>query len=103
MRLPARMQAVGITKPGGPEVLSLRDEPLPGPRTGELLVRVAAAGVNRPNIQQRRGPYPPPPGASEIPGLGPVVRGSLISFEELTMLHPITICESHMLPRFANS
>jgi NADPH2:quinone reductase len=69
MPLPARMQAVMITKPGGPEVLSLVDEPLPEPQTGEVLVRVAAAGVNRPDIQQRRGLYPPPPGASEIPGL----------------------------------
>jgi NADPH2:quinone reductase len=69
MQLPARMQAVRITRPGGPEVLSLQDEPLPEPQTGEVLVRVAAAGVNRPDIQQRRGLYPPPPGASEIPGL----------------------------------
>jgi NADPH:quinone reductase len=69
MPLPARMQAVMITKPGGPEVLSLVDEPLPEPQIGEVLVRVAAAGVNRPDVQQRRGLYPPPPGASEIPGL----------------------------------
>lgn len=63
------MQAVRITKPGGPEMLSLQDEPRPEPQAGEVLVRVAAAGVNRPDIQQRRGLYPPPPGASEIPGL----------------------------------
>jgi NADPH2:quinone reductase len=69
MPLPARMQAVRIIKPGGPEVLSLVDEPLPEPQIGEVLVRVAAAGVNRPDVQQRRGLYPPPPGASEIPGL----------------------------------
>ena len=69
MRLPSRMQAVRIARPGGPEVLSLADEPLPEPQAGEVLVRVAAAGVNRPDIQQRRGLYPPPPGASEIPGL----------------------------------
>jgi NADPH:quinone reductase len=69
MHLPSQMQVVRITKPGGPEVLSLRDEPRPEPQTGEVLVRVAAAGVNRPDIQQRRGLYPPPPGASEIPGL----------------------------------
>src|SRR5438477_4405522 len=67
--LPARMQVVRITGPGGPEVLSLADEALPEPQAGEVLVRVAAAGVNRPDIQQRRGLYPPPPGASEIPGL----------------------------------
>jgi putative PIG3 family NAD(P)H quinone oxidoreductase len=69
MPLPARMQAVRITKPGGPEVLALVDEPLPEPQIGEVLVHVAAAGVNRPDVQQRRGLYPPPPGASEIPGL----------------------------------
>jgi NADPH2:quinone reductase len=68
-RLPSSMQAVRITRPGGPEVLALRDEPRPQPQGGEVLVRVAAAGVNRPDIQQRRGLYPPPPGASEIPGL----------------------------------
>ena len=54
------MQVVRITKPGGPEVLALVDEPLPEPQGGEVLVRVIAAGVNRPDIQQRRGLYPPP-------------------------------------------
>jgi NADPH2:quinone reductase len=68
-QLPSQMQVVRITKPGGPEVLSLVDEPVPEPQSGEVLVRVAAAGVNRPDIQQRRGLYPPPPGASEILGL----------------------------------
>jgi NADPH2:quinone reductase len=68
-QLPSQMQVVRITRPGGPEVLALVDEPLPEPQGGEVLVRVAAAGVNRPDIQQRRGLYPPPPGASEIPGL----------------------------------
>jgi NADPH2:quinone reductase len=67
--LPSLMQAVRITQPGGPEVLAHVDEPLPEVRTGEVLVRVVAAGVNRPDIQQRRGLYPAPPGASEIPGL----------------------------------
>lgn len=67
--LPSQMQAVRITRPGGPEVLLLAHEPLPAVQPGEVLVRVIAAGVNRPDIQQRRGLYPPPPGASEIPGL----------------------------------
>lgn len=67
--LPLRMGAVRITEPGGPEVLAHGDEPLPVAGAGEVLVRVAAAGVNRPDIQQRRGLYPAPPGASEIPGL----------------------------------
>lgn len=63
------MQCIEISQPGGPEVLRLaeRERPLPGP--GEVLIRVAAAGVNRPDCLQRAGRYPPPPGASDIPGL----------------------------------
>ncbi|HVT37769.1 MAG TPA: NAD(P)H-quinone oxidoreductase [Gemmatimonadaceae bacterium] len=63
------MRAVEISQPGGPEVLRLVERPVPvgGPR--EVLVRVAAAGVNRPDISQRKGTYPAPPGASDIPGL----------------------------------
>ena len=67
--LPPSMKAVRIEGPGGPEVLRLVDEQLPKLGAGEVLVRVAAAGVNRPDVQQRRGLYPPPSGASEIPGL----------------------------------
>lgn len=63
------MRVVEITKPGGPEVLRLVERGMPPPGPGEVLVRVAAAGVNRPDIQQRRGLYPPPPGATDIPGL----------------------------------
>jgi putative PIG3 family NAD(P)H quinone oxidoreductase len=68
-KLPAQMTVVGISKPGGPEVLlaETRSVPLPGP--GEILVKVAAAGVNRPDVAQRSGAYPPPPGASDLPGL----------------------------------
>jgi len=72
------MKAIEITAPGGPDVLRLAERPLPLPREGEVLVRVAAAGVNRPDIMQRQGKYPPPPGASDIPGLeiaGEVVAG----------------------------
>jgi NADPH2:quinone reductase len=64
-----RMRAVEITAPGGPEVLRVVERPVPIPAAGEVLVRVAAAGVNRPDIMQRLGRYPPPPGASDIPGL----------------------------------
>jgi NADPH:quinone reductase len=67
--LPNRMRAVEIPKPGPPEVLTLGDRPVPEPMAGEVLVRVAAAGVNRPDCMQRRGGYAPPPGASDIPGL----------------------------------
>jgi NADPH:quinone reductase len=75
--LPSSMKAVRIAKPGGPEVLRLVDEPLPMVGAGEVLVQVAAAGVNRPDIQQRRGLYPPPPGASKIPGLD--IAGVVVS------------------------
>lgn len=63
------MICIEITQPGGPEVLQPveRADPVPGP--GEVLISVAAAGVNRPDVMQRRGAYPPPPGASDIPGL----------------------------------
>ncbi len=67
--LPTTMQAVEITAPGGPEVLEMRPRPVPTPGAAELLVKVAAAGVNRPDILQRRGLYPAPAGASDIPGL----------------------------------
>ncbi|HEY7607720.1 MAG TPA: NAD(P)H-quinone oxidoreductase [Alphaproteobacteria bacterium] len=67
--LPARMKAVEIAAPGGPEVLRLGERPVPAPGQGEVLVKVAAAGVNRPDVEQRKGTYPPPPGASDIPGL----------------------------------
>ena len=63
------MRVVEITQPGGPEVLRLAERPTPQPRAGEVLVKVEAAGVNRPDIMQRLGKYPPPPGASDIPGL----------------------------------
>jgi putative PIG3 family NAD(P)H quinone oxidoreductase len=63
------MRAVEIPRPGPPEVLSLGERPVPAPGPGEVLIRVGAAGVNRPDCLQRRGGYPPPPGASDIPGL----------------------------------
>src|SRR5918993_5464401 len=63
------MIAVEIARPGGPEVLTPVERPIPQPGPGEVLIRVAAAGVNRPDLMQRRGRYPPPPGASDLPGL----------------------------------
>ncbi len=66
---PQRMKAIEITEPGGPGVLQLRERPVPQPQENEVLIRVAAAGVNRPDVEQRLGHYPPPPGASDIPGL----------------------------------
>src|SRR5215472_11187728 len=69
LRVPTSMKAIEIGSPGGPDVLRLVERPVPEPRDGEVLVRVAAAGINRPDIMQRQGKYPPPPGASDIPGL----------------------------------
>ena len=63
------MICIEISQPGGPEVLTLVERPDPAPGTGDVLIRVAAAGVNRPDVLQRRGAYPPPTGASDIPGL----------------------------------
>lgn len=69
MTLPASMTAVEIAGRGGPEVLKPVQMPLPAPGSSQLLIRVEAAGVNRPDVLQRQGAYPPPPGASPIPGL----------------------------------
>ena len=63
------MQAIVITQPGDPEVLTVTQRPMPQPANGEVLIKVAAAGINRPDIAQRYGLYAPPPGASDIPGL----------------------------------
>ena len=72
------MLAIAITRPGEPEVLERVERPDPVPAAGECLIRVAASGVNRPDVLQRKGGYPPPPGASELPGLevaGEIVAG----------------------------
>ncbi len=70
------MQAIEITRPGTPDVLQLTERPIPQPGAGEVLIKVAAAGVNRPDVFQRQGRYPPPPGASDLPGLE--VAGTLV-------------------------
>ena len=67
--LPAMMTAIEIASPGGPDALKPASRPLPRPSLGEVLVKVAAAGVNRPDVLQRQGRYAPPPGTSDIPGL----------------------------------
>jgi NADPH:quinone reductase len=71
------MKAIEIEHPGGPEVLRMVERPVPEPGPGELLIRVEAAGVNRPDVMQRLGKYPPPPGASDIPGLE--IAGTIVS------------------------
>ena len=67
--IPETMTAVAISKPGGPLVLKAEQRPVPAPGSGEILIKVRAAGVNRPDVLQRRGVYPPPKGASDLPGL----------------------------------
>ncbi len=67
--LPAMMTAIGFDAPGGPDVLKPQQRPVPQPGPGQVLVHVAIAGVNRPDVLQRMGGYAPPPGASDIPGL----------------------------------
>ena len=74
------MRAIEITKPGEPDVLQLCERPLPVLKTGEVLIKVHAAGINRPDVFQRLGKYPVPPGASDLPGLevaGEIVDGDL--------------------------
>jgi len=78
--LPTVMRAIDPAEPGGPEVLVVVERPVPRPGPGELLIRVGAAGVNRPDVLQRRGGYPPPPGAPTIPGLE--VAGKVVAAGE---------------------
>ena len=75
--IPSQMRAIEISTPGGPDVLRPGQRPVPVPAAGEVLIEVAAAGVNRPDVLQRKGGYPPPPGASDIPGLE--VAGTIVA------------------------
>lgn len=82
--LPATMRAVEIRQPGGPEVLTPTTRPLPEPKSGEVLIRVIAAGVNRPDVLQRSGNYPVPPGVTDLLGLevaGIIVGGDTAGSE----------------------
>ena len=96
MNVPREMTVVEIAAPGGPEQLKTAVRPVPQPGNDEVLVRVAAAGINRPDVMQRQGRYPPPPGASDLPGmevageivaLGPHVSGLSIG-DKITSLLP---------------
>src|SRR5688572_1247342 len=69
MNVPQKMKAVEISAPGGPEVLKPTERPVPQPQKNEVLIKVAAAGVNGPDIMQRKGLYPAPQGAPDLPGL----------------------------------
>jgi NADPH:quinone reductase len=95
MTLPCEMTVVEIAAPGGPEQLRTALRPLPQPGENEVLIRVEAAGVNRPDVMQRQGRYPPPPGASDLPGmevageieaLGPKVSGLALGDKVTTLL-----------------
>ena len=77
MALPTSMTAIAIKAPGGPEMLVPEQRPVPTPGDGEILVKVAAAGVNRPDVMQRKGHYPPPKGAPETPGLE--ISGNIVA------------------------
>lgn len=78
--LPELMTEIGISRPGGPEMLQPRRVPLPPPGPGQVLVKVRAAGVNRPDVLQRRGLYPMPPGVTPVPGLE--VAGEVVALGE---------------------
>ena len=111
--LPDKMTAIAITEPGGPLVLKPERRDVPRPDEGEILIKVRAAGVNRPDVSQRKGHYPPPPGASDLPGLeaagevaatGPGVTRWAVG-DKVTALCPgggyaeyVKVHETHALP-----
>tara|TARA_Y100000588_G_scaffold391325_1_gene499595 strand:- start:341 stop:1345 length:1005 start_codon:yes stop_codon:yes gene_type:complete len=85
--LPKSMNYIQIEKYGDPKVLKLHSMPIPEPGPGEVLIKVAAAGVNRPDVMQRKGLYPPPPGATDVPGLE--VSGTVVSVGQNVSVPPI--------------
>jgi len=85
--IPQSMNYIQIEKHGDPEVLKLHSMPVPEPGPGEVLIKVAAAGVNRPDMMQRKGLYPPPPGATDVPGLE--VSGTVVSLGQNVSEPPI--------------
>jgi NADPH2:quinone reductase len=116
MSIPARMTAIAIREPGPPDVLVPQERDVPAPKGGEVLVKIAAAGVNRPDVMQREGKYPPPAGAPDIPGLE--IAGEVVALGEgvqrwkagdkVTALVPgggyaeyMTVHESNALPVIA--
>jgi NADPH2:quinone reductase len=86
-KIPSQMTVIGISKPGGPEVLLPETRPVPAPGPNEILIKVMAAGVNRPDVAQRSGAYPPPPGASDLPGLE--VAGEVVALGEEAHKHKL--------------
>ena len=96
MSLPREMTVVEIAAPGGPEQLRAAQRPVPVPGDGEVLVRVAAAGVNRPDVMQRQGRYPPPPGASDLPGLE--IAGEVVALGPKVTLRSVGEAVTALLP-----
>jgi NADPH2:quinone reductase len=94
--LPKTMRAIEIAAPGGPEALTLTTRPLPAPGVGEILVRVVAAGVNRPDVFQRQGLYAPPPGASDLPGLE--IAGEVVALGAKAMRYGLGAQVTALLP-----
>lgn len=86
-KLPAQMTVVAISKPGGPEVLVPETRPVPQVGPDEILIKVKAAGVNRPDVAQRAGFYPPPPGANDLPGLE--VSGEVVALGSNARKHKL--------------
>ena len=89
------MQAIEIARPGSPDVLQPTQRPIPQPGAGEVLIKVAAAGVNRPDVFQRQGNYAPPPGASDLPGLevaGTLVEGDLAGDNPFSLKRGDAVC-----------
>src|SRR5580658_7761736 len=89
------MRVIEITRPGGPEVLQEAERPMPRPGAGEVLIKVAASGVNRPDVFQRMGRYAPPPGASDLPGLevsGTLVEGDFSSDNPFQLTPGDAVC-----------
>lgn len=80
MQLSEKMQAIHMTSPGGPDVLTLNSMSVPQPKPNEVLIKVGAAGVNRPDVMQRKGNYPAPPGASEVLGLE--IAGEIVAIND---------------------
>jgi NADPH2:quinone reductase len=86
-KVPSEMTVIAISKPGGPEVLLPETRSVPKPGANEILIKVEAAGVNRPDVAQRSGSYPPPPGASDLPGLE--VAGVVVALGEGVHKHKL--------------
>jgi len=94
--IPKSMRAVVAPNPGGPEALTLVERPIPTPNRSEILIKVAAAGVNRPDMLQRQGAYAPPPGASDILGLE--VAGEIVALGEDVAMHVVGDSVTALLP-----